>query len=99
MHQDPTRKIFHDNYLTVRSRLASVTRWIGDRISDLFDGRAPNPEKTFAYRWIRNGGDGEYFTRKDAIAEVVHDLMAFNQWGSTIYKIMLKLGSGDWRNP
>ena len=96
-YQDPTRKIFHDNYLTVRSHLASVTRWIGDRISDLIDGRTPNPKKTFAYWWIRNSGDGEYFTRKDAIAEVVHDLMAFNQWGSTIYKIMLKLAveTGD----
>jgi hypothetical protein len=96
-YQDPTRKIFHDNYLTVRSHLASVMRWIGDRIGDLIDGRTPNPKKTFAYWWIRNSGDGEYFTRKDAIAEVVHDLMAFNQWGSTIYKIMLKLAveTGD----
>jgi hypothetical protein len=96
-YQDPTRKIFHDNYLTVRSHLASVTRWIGDRIDDLIDGRTPNPKKTFAYWWIRNSGDGEYFTRKDAIAEVVHDLMAFDQWGSTIYKIMLKLAveTGD----
>src|ERR1700729_2419420 len=77
--------------------LASVTRWIGDRIGDLIDGRIPNPKKTFAYWWIRNSGDGEYFTRKDAIAEVVHDLMAFNQWGSTIYKIVLKLAveTGD----
>jgi hypothetical protein len=96
-YQDPTRKIFHDNYLMVRSHLASVTQWIGDRIGDLIEGRTPNPEKTFAYWWIRNSGDGEYFTRKDAIAEVVHDLMAFNQWGSTIHKIMLKLAveTGD----
>jgi cytochrome P450 len=96
-HQDPTRKIFHDNYLTVRSHLASVTRWIGDRIDDLIDGRTPNPKMTFAYWWVRNSGEGEYFTRKDAIAEVVHDLMAFNQWGSTIYLIMLKLAveTGD----
>jgi hypothetical protein len=96
-YQDPTRKIFHDNYLTVRSHLASVTQWIGDRIGDLIDGRTPDPEKTFVHWWIRNSGDEEYFTRKDAIAEVVHDLMAFNQWGSTIYKIMLKLAveTGD----
>ena len=42
-------------------------------------------------------GLAKHFTRKDAIAEVVHDLMAFNQWGSTIYKIMLKLAveTGD----
>jgi hypothetical protein len=43
-HQDPTLKIVHDNYATVRSRLAAVKRWIGDRIDDLDNAKTPDPE-------------------------------------------------------
>ena len=96
-YQDPTHKIVHDNYLTVRSHLASVKQWIDAGIGDIIEEKTPNPEKTLAYWWMKNSGDGEYFARKDAVAEIIHDLMALIQWGSTIYEIMLRLAveSGD----
>ena len=96
-HQDPTQKIVHDNYMTVRARLAAVKQWIGDRIGDLVDGKTPRPEKTFAFWWMRNSEEGEDFTRNDAVVEVLHDFMAISQWGNMIYEIMLRLApaSGD----
>src|SRR6202030_705278 len=56
-----------------------------------------NPEKTFAYWWIKNGGDGEYFAHKDVVFEVFHNFVALSQWGNTMYNIMLKLAkdTGD----
>jgi cytochrome P450 len=42
---------------------------------------------------MRNGVDGETFRQKDIISECVHDFFAFNQWGTTIYNIMLKLSA------
>ena len=94
-HQDPTQKIVHDNYMTARSRLAAVKQWISDRIVDLIDARTPNPEKTFAFWWMKDGGEAEHFTREDAIVEVLHDLVAMSQWGNMIYEIMLRLAVGD----
>jgi len=96
-YRDPTQKIVYDNYMIVRSHLASLKQWIEGRISDLFDGKTQNPEKTFAYWWIKNGGDGEYFAHRDVVFEVFHNFVALSQWGNTMYNIMLKLAkdTGD----
>jgi hypothetical protein len=111
-HQDPTLKIVHDNYATVRSRLAAVKRWIGDRIGDLdnaktldpenktldSENKTPDPEKTFAFWWMKNSGAGEDLTREDAVVEVLHDFMAISQWGNMLYEIMLRLAAGGSRS-
>ena len=31
----------------------------------------PEPEKTFAWYWLKNGGEGEYFAHKDVVFEVL----------------------------
>jgi cytochrome P450 len=94
---DPTQKIVYENYMTVRSHLSSLKRWIEERIEDLINGRTANPEKTFAHYWIENGGEGGVFKREDVVFECVHDLFAVSQWGTTLYNIMVKLGqdTGD----
>ena len=96
-YRDPTQKIVYDNYMTVRSHLASLKRWIDDRISDLISGKTPSPEKTFVFWWIKNGGDGQHFAHKDVVFEVFHNFVALSQWGNTMYNIMLKLAkdTGD----
>jgi cytochrome P450 len=96
-YRDPTQKIVYENYMMVRSHLASLKQWIDSRINDLFAGKTPNPEKTFAHWWIKNGGDGQHFARKDVVFEVVHNFLALSQWGNTMYNIMLKLAkdTGD----
>jgi cytochrome P450 len=96
-YRDPTQKIVYDNYMGVRSNLGFLKQWIDERLADIAKGKTPNPEKTFAYYWIRNAGNGEHFAHKDVVFECFHNFVAFSQWGNTLYNIMLKLGknSGD----
>jgi hypothetical protein len=51
------------------------------------------PEKTFAWYWLKNAGDGEYFAHKDVVFEVFHNFVALSQWGNSLYNIMLKLAT------
>ena len=83
--------------MTVRSHLAYLKEWIDDRLADIDSGKTPNPEKTFAWYWIKNAGDGEYFAHKDVVFECFHNFVALSQWGNTLYNIMLKLAkdTGD----
>ena len=94
-YRDPTQRIVYDNYLTVRRNLPFLKAWIDQRVDDLKNGRTPAPEKTFAYYWLRNGGDGEDFKRKDIVFECFHNFVAFSQWGNTLYNAMLKLSKGS----
>lgn len=64
-----------------------------DRLGDLENGKTPNPEKTFAWYWIKNAGDGEYFAHKDVVFEVFHNFVALSQWGNSLYNIMLRLAT------
>ena len=47
----------YDNYITVRSHLPLLKTWIDKKVGDLKAGRTPSPERTFAYYWIKNGGE------------------------------------------
>ena len=90
-YRNPTQKIVYENYMTVRSNLAFLKAWIDQKLDDLNSGRTPAPEKTFAYYWLKNGGDSEDFKRQDVVFECFHNFVAFSQWGNTLYNIMLKL--------
>jgi cytochrome P450 len=92
-YRDPTLQIVYENYMRVNSLLPVVREWIGRCLADLVNGKMEHPERTFAHYWLTNGGDGDYFRRKDIVAECVHDFFAFNQFGTTIYNIMLKLSA------
>ena len=96
-YRDPTQKIVYENYMKVRQDLAYLKEWIDDRLAELTGGKIPNPEKTFAHYWIKNGGEGEDFAHKDVVFEVFHNFVALSQWGNTLYNIMLKLAidTGD----
>jgi cytochrome P450 len=96
-YRDPTQRIVYDNYMVVRKHLAALKTWIDQKLTDLTNGTTPNPEKTFAFYWIKNAGDGENFAHKDVVFEVFHNFVALSQWGNTLYNIMLKLAkdTGD----
>ena len=71
-YRDPTQKIVYDNYMIgAQATSPSLKAWIDDRLADLTNGKTPNPEKTFAWYWIKNAGDGEYFAHKDVVFEVL----------------------------
>ena len=87
----PTMQVVHDNYMRVRQLRQLLKDWIDKRIQDIIDGRVPNPEKTMVYYWIKNGGLGENFRRKDIVFECFHNFLAFSQWGAMSYNIMTRL--------
>jgi hypothetical protein len=91
-YRDPTQRIVYENYMTVRSHLDFLKSWIDQKIGDIISGKTPNPDKTFAWYWIKNGEESDYFAHKDVVFEVFHNFVAFSQWGNTIYNIMVRLG-------
>jgi hypothetical protein len=70
--------------MTVRSNLVYLKEWIDDRLTDLESGKTPNPQKAFAWYWLKNAGDGEYFAHKDVVFEVFHNFVALSQWGNSV---------------
>ncbi len=83
--------------MTVRAHLDFLKSWIEEKIEDIAEGRTPEPDKTFAYYWEKNGAGSSHFARKDVVFECFHNFVAFSQWGNTIYNMMQKLGrsTGD----
>jgi hypothetical protein len=111
----PTLPIVYENYMTVRALLAPLKEWIDDRLEDITSGRIAEPEKTFAWYWLKNAGSGEYFAKKDVVFECFHNFVALSQWGNSIFGVMTRLTpdggdpdvraafektmSGDYDNP
>ncbi len=96
-YRDPTQKIVYDNYMAVRKNLDFLKTWIDGRLGDIQSGKTPEPDKTFAWYWLKNGEESEYFNHEDVVFECFHNFVAFSQWGNTLYNVMAKLGrdSGD----
>ena len=92
-YRDPTQRIVYENYMTVRSHLDFLKSWIDEKLADIASGKTKDPEKTFAWYWIKNGEDSPYFNHKDVVFECFHNFVAFSQWGNTIYNIMLRLAN------
>ena len=91
-HRDPTQKIVYDNYMAVRERLTFLKSWIDDRLADIGSGKTREPEKTFAWYWLKNGEESEYFNHQDVVFECFHNFVAFSQWGNSLYNVMSNLG-------
>lgn len=90
-YRNPMLPITHDNYMKVRALLDPLKAWIDERIADIQSGKTANPEKTMAYYWLKNAGDGSHFSKKDVVFECFHNFVALSQWGNTIFGIMSRL--------
>ncbi len=90
-NRNPTKQIVYEHYMKVRALLDPLKEWIDDRVRDLESGRTADPDKTIAWYWLRNAGNGEHFSRKDIVFEVFHNFVALSQWGNTIFGIMSRL--------
>ena len=91
-YRNPLLPIVYENYMTVRNLLDFLKQWIDERVEDIAAGRTANTEKTIAWYWLKNAGDGEHFSKKDIVFECFHNFVAFSQWGNTIFGIMSRLG-------
>jgi len=96
--RDVTQPIVYDNYMTVRALLDFLKTWIDERLDDITSARIANPERTIAWYWLKNAGDGTHFSKKDVVFECFHNFVAFSQWGNTIFGIMSRL-SQDGGDP
>src|SRR5271157_5799588 len=96
-YRNPLLPITYDNYMVVRERLDFLKSWIDDRLADIESGKTKSPEKTIAWYWLKNAGDGRYFAKKDVVFECFHNFVALSQWGNSIFGIMsrLKENGGD----
>ena len=90
-YRDPLQEIVYENYMTVRALRPFLTKWIDDRLADIENARIPDPDKTIAYYWLKNAGDGQYFSKKDVVFECFHNFVALSQWGNSIFGIMSRL--------
>jgi len=94
---DPTNRIVYENYMAVRENLDFLKSWIEERLSDIETGKTPDPQKTFAWYWLKNGAGDKNFAHQDVVFECFHNFVAFSQWGNSLYNMMLRLGiaTGD----
>ena len=82
-YRNPLLPITHDNYMKVRELLDFLKSWIDERIGDIQSGKIKNPEKTMAWYWLKNAGDGSHFSKKDVVFECFHNFVALSQWGGS----------------
>jgi hypothetical protein len=84
--------------MIVRERVDFLKSWIDDRLDDIENGKIENPERTIAWYWLKNAGDGSHFAKKDAVFECFHNFVVLSQWGNSIFGIMSRL-SEDGGDP
>ncbi len=66
-------------------------------MDDISNGRIADADRTIAYYWLKNAGDGRFFAKKDVVFECFHNFVALSQWGNSIFGVMSRFdqGSGD----
>ena len=97
-YRNPLLPITYENYMIVRERLDFLKSWIDERLVDIENGKTKNPEKTIAWYWLKNAGDGTHFAKKDVVFECFHNFVALSQWGNSIFGVMSRL-SEDGGDP
>jgi hypothetical protein len=90
-YRNPLLPVTHDNYMKVRELQDFLKSWIGERLGDILSGKTKNLEKTIAWHWLKNAGDGSHFSKKDVVFECFHNFIALSQWGYMIFGIISRL--------
>ncbi len=62
-YRNPLQEIVYENYMTVRALRPFLTKWIDERLDDIENGRIADADKTIAYYWLKNAGDGKHFAK------------------------------------
>jgi hypothetical protein len=81
----PTSDVVREDYMQTRATRQALKDWLDTRVQAIIDGELTNADSTFVYYWLKNGGQGEHFRRKDIVFECFHNFLAFSQWGNMIY--------------
>jgi len=83
--------VVHESYMQCRATRQPLKDWVDARVQAMLDGAVPDADATFVYYWLKNGEQGEHFRRKDILFECFHNLLAFSQWGNTVYNVFARL--------
>src|SRR5260370_4106590 len=75
----------------VRNTRQPLKEWVDSRVQAIIDGRVPNADRTFVHYWLKNGGLGANFRRKDIVFECFHNFLTFSQLGNMTYNVMSRL--------
>lgn len=57
-YRNPMHQIVYENYMNVRALIDPLKEWIAERLADIESGRTPDPDKTIAWYWLKNAGNG-----------------------------------------
>jgi hypothetical protein len=87
----PTSDIVRDAYMRARESRPALKAWLDVRVQAIIDGKVPNADRTFVHYWLKNGGLGEHFRRKDVVFECFHNFLALSQWGNMVYNVAARL--------
>ena len=87
----PTLDVVREDYMRCRATRGPMRDWVDSRAQAILDGAVPNADATFVYYWLKNGEQGEHFRRKDILFECFHNLLAFSQWGNTVFNVFARL--------
>ena len=87
----PTLEIVRENYMRTRETRPALKDWLDTRVQAIIDGKVQDADRTFVYYWLKNGGMGENFRRKDIVFECFHNFLAFSQWGNMVYNVAARL--------
>jgi cytochrome P450 len=95
----PTSDIVRESYTRARATRQALKTWVDARVQAIIDREQPEADSTFVYYWLKNGGQGEHFRRKDIVFECFHNFLAFSQWGNMLYHTaaLLEPRGGDPR--
>ena len=88
---NPLQDVVYDNYMKVRTLLPHLKAWIDERLADIETGRLADAQKTIAWHWLKNAGDGKHFAKQDVVFECFHNFVALSQWGNSIFGVMSRL--------
>ncbi|CNF20138.1 twin-arginine translocation signal domain-containing protein [Yersinia nurmii] len=94
-YRDPLQPIVYEHYMRVRNNIDYLKQWIDERVDDIQTGRVAEPQKTLAWYWLKNSENNDNFSKKDIVFECFHNFVAFNQWGKTLYGIMMNLSENN----
>jgi cytochrome P450 len=85
---NPTTPTVYENYQKVRELRPRVIDWICEQVRCVRVSDDRKRTTTFVWHWVQNKGNSEHFDEKDIAFECFHNMLAFSQWGNTLYRII-----------
>ena len=97
-YRNPMLPITYDNYMIVRENLDFLKSWIDSRLADIEGGQIKNPERTMAWYWLKNAGDGRSLCKKGRRVRVFPQFRGAQPMGEFDLRDHVTLVGRWWRS-